>query len=135
MPGAHAELLKLAEKLKAPIVHALGGKEYVEWDNPYDVGMTGLIGFSSGYAAMQDCDTLVMLGTDFPYRQFFPAHAKVVQVDLRPENLGRRVPLDLALVGDVKSTIEAVLPLIEAKSSTAYLDYCKKRYVSARRAG
>ncbi len=130
--GAHAELLKLAERLNAPIVHALGGKEHVEWDNPYDVGMTGLIGFSSGYAAMEDCDTLVMLGTDFPYRQFFPSQAKVVQVDIRPENLGRRVPLDLALVGDVKSTIEAVLPLVEPNSNKAYLDYCKERYVKAR---
>nr|WP_064692720.1 ubiquinone-dependent pyruvate dehydrogenase [Rhizobium aegyptiacum] len=130
--GAHTELLKLAERLNAPIVHALGGKEHVEWDNPYDVGMTGLIGFSSGYAAMEDCNTLVLLGTDFPYRQFFPSHAKVVQVDIRAENLGRRVPLDLALVGDVKSTIEAVLPLVEPNSNKAHLDYCKERYVKAR---
>jgi pyruvate dehydrogenase (quinone) len=130
--GAHKNLMHLAETLKAPIVHALGGKEHVEWENPFDVGMTGFIGFSSGYAAMHDCDTLVMLGTDFPYRQFFPSNAKVVQVDIRPENLGRRVPLDLALVGDVKSTIEAVLPLVEANPDTAYLDFCKERYVKAR---
>ncbi len=130
--GAHAELLQLADRLKAPIVHALGGKEYVEWDNPFDVGMTGFIGFSSGYAAMHDCDTLVMLGTDFPYRQFMPSNAKIVQVDIRPENLGRRVALDLALVGDVKSTIEAVLPLVEANADASYLDFCKERYVKAR---
>ena len=70
--GAHNELLTLGERLKAPMVHALRGKEHVEWDNPYDVGMTGLIGFSSGYYAMLDCDVLLMLGTDFPYRQFYP---------------------------------------------------------------
>ena len=88
--GAHAPLMQLAETLKSPIVHALGGKEYVEYDNPYDVGMTGFIGFSSGYAAMHSCDVLLMLGTDFPYKQFLPTKAKIVQVDIRPENLGRR---------------------------------------------
>src|SRR5258708_14475393 len=70
--GAHDQVVALADCLKAPVVHALKGKEYVEWDNPYDVGMTGLIGFSSGYYAMTDCDVLLMLGTDFPYRQFYP---------------------------------------------------------------
>ena len=83
--------LALGEKLKSPMVHALKGKEYVEWDNPYDVGMTGLIGFSSGYYAMNDCDALLMLGTDFPYRQFYPqGTARIAQVDIRPEQLGRR---------------------------------------------
>src|ERR1700753_3635954 len=108
--GAHAELLALAGALKSPIVHAFGGKEYVEYDNPYDVGMTGLIGFSSGYHAMLSCDTLLMLGTDFPYRQFYPKDAKVAQIDLRPENLGRRTRLDLGLVGDVRATLTAFLP-------------------------
>ena len=91
--GAHDELLALGERLKAPMVHALRGKEHVEWDNPYDVGMTGLIGFSSGYYAMRDCDVLLMLGTDFPYRQFYPegSGVRIAQVDLRPENIGRRV--------------------------------------------
>ena len=89
--GAHDQLLALGEKLKSPMVHALKGKEYVEWDNPYDVGMTGLIGFSSGYYAMNDCDALLMLGTDFPYRQFYPqGSARIAQVDIRPEQLGRR---------------------------------------------
>ncbi len=92
--GAHAPLMRLAEALQSPIVHSLGGKEHVEWDNPYDVGMTGLIGFASGYRAMMDCDTLLMLGTDFPYRQFFPTDAAIAQVDIRPENLGRRCKLD-----------------------------------------
>ncbi len=84
--GAHAELLALGERIKAPMVHALRGKEHVEWDNPYDVGMTGLVGFSSGYYAMLDCDCLLMLGTDFPYRQFYPEvrGVRIAQVDLRP---------------------------------------------------
>ncbi len=130
--GAHASLLRLAESLKAPIVHALGGKEHVEWDNAYDVGMTGLIGFSSGYHAMMECDTLLMLGTDFPYRQFFPTDATIIQVDLRPENLGRRCRLALGLVGDVASTIEALLPRLEAKSDRAHLDRSLANYAKAR---
>src|ERR1700687_3147378 len=92
--GAHNQIVALAECLKAPVVHALKGKEYVEWDNPYDVGMTGLIGFSSGYYAMNDCDALLLLGTDFPYRQFYPQDgARIAQIDIRPENLGRRAPV------------------------------------------
>ena len=86
--GAHAPLMQLAETLKSPIVHALGGKDHVEYDNPYDVGLTGFIGFSSGYAAMHSCDLLLMLGTDFPYKQFMPTDTTVVQVDIRPENSG-----------------------------------------------
>jgi len=130
--GAHEQLLQLAEVLKAPIVHALGGKEHVEYDNPYDVGMTGLIGFSSGYHAMLDCDTLLMLGTDFPYRQFYPPRAKIAQVDLRPENLGRRTRLDLGLVGDVPATIPALLPRLRAKQNTDHLDDALANYRKAR---
>ena len=130
--GSHAPLLQLAEALKAPVVHALGGKEHVEWDNPYDVGMTGLIGFSSGYEAMMDCDTLLMLGTDFPYRQFFPTEATIIQVDLRPENLGRRCKLDLGLVGDVGATITALLPRLAAKTDRKHLDTSLANYAKAR---
>lgn len=130
--GAHDQLLQLAETLKAPIVHALGGKEHVEYDNPYDVGMTGLIGFSSGYHAMLDCDTLLMLGTDFPYRQFYPPRAKIAQVDLRPENLGRRTRLDLGLVGDVTATISALLPRLETKQDRSHLDDALANYRKAR---
>jgi pyruvate dehydrogenase (quinone) len=130
---AHAQLLKIAEALKAPIVHALGGKEFVEYDNPYDVGMTGLIGFSSGYDAMMGCDTLLMLGTDFPYRQFFPTKAKVAQIDLRPENLGRRTGIDLGLVGDVGGTIEALLPLLKAGRDGKFLKMAKEDYANARK--
>ena len=130
--GAHAPLMQLADALKSPIVHALGGKEHVEWDNPYDVGMTGLIGFSSGYEAMMDCDTLLMLGTDFPYRQFFPTDATIIQVDLRPENLGRRCKLDLGLVGDVGATITALLPRLAARTDRTHLDKSLTNYARAR---
>src|SRR5271155_267982 len=130
--GAHAEGLALAGKLKAPIVHALRGKEHVEYDNPYDVGMTGFIGFSSGYAAMKQCDVLLMLGTDFPYKQFFPTEAKIAQVDVRPENLGRRCKLDLGLVGDVGATIQALLPKLAVKTNRAHLDESVKHYRKAR---
>src|SRR5260370_11506332 len=97
------------------MVHALRGKEDVAWENPYDVGMTGLIGFSSGYYAMLDCDVLLMLGTDFPYRQFYPQGAAVwiAQVDLRAEQIGRRAAVDLGVVGDVRATLSALLPLLE----------------------
>jgi pyruvate dehydrogenase (quinone) len=130
--GAHSQLMALAEALKAPIVHALGGKEYVEYDNPYDVGMTGFIGYSSGYAAMHSCDLLVMLGTDFPYKQFLPTDCKIVQVDIRPENLGRRARLELGLVGDVRLTIDALLPKLTEKSDTTHLDAALANYQKSR---
>src|SRR5712672_46426 len=120
--GAHAEIIELARKLKAPIVHAFRGKEFVEYDNPYDVGMTGLVGFGSGYRAMEHCDALVMLGTDFPYRPFFPEGVPVIQVDVRGERIGRRVPVEVPLVGTVKDTVDALLPMIKAKTDSAHLD-------------
>src|SRR5712672_1082076 len=132
--GAHDALLALGAKLKSPMVHALRGKEYVEWDNPYDVGMTGLIGFSSGYYAMRDCDMLLMLGTDFPYRQFYPeSRVRIAQLDIRPQNLGRRAPIELGLVGDVAATIEALLPRLEEKTNTAHLDNARRNYREARK--
>lgn len=130
--GAHDEIVALADNLKAPIVHALGGKEHIEWDNPYDVGMTGLIGFSSGYEAMLACDTLLMLGTDFPYRQFYPTNARIAQVDLRPESLRRRTRLDIGLVGDVRTTIKALLPRLHLRSDRTHLDDCIAKYQRAR---
>ena len=130
--GAHDELIRLAERLKAPIVHALGGKEGVEYDNPFTVGMTGLIGFSSGHDALQACEVLVMLGTDFPYRQFYPTGAKVIQVDLRVEVLGRRCPIDLGVVGDVGATIAALLPSLLPKPDQIHLDDSLSKYAKAR---
>ncbi|MFE3997674.1 ubiquinone-dependent pyruvate dehydrogenase [Nocardioides sp. YIM B13467] len=120
--GAHDEVVALAETLGAPVVHALRGKEFLEYDNPYDVGMTGLLGFASGYRAMERADTLLMLGTDFPYRQFFPKHAKTIQVDVRGEQLGRRHPIDLGLVGTVKDTASALLPLLDRSDDRRHLD-------------
>ncbi len=113
--GAHPELMAVAERLKSPIVHALRGKEFIEYDNPYDVGMTGLLGFSSGYHAMMNCDALLMLGTDFPYQQFYPKNAKIIQVDRLGEQLGRRTPVDLGLIGNVKDTLEVLTPLLQSK--------------------
>jgi len=130
--GAHAEVLALAEKLKAPIVHALRGKEHIEYDNPYDVGMTGFIGFASGYAAMKDCDTLVILGSGFPYRQFYPEGAQVVQIDNRPEALGNRHPLTLGLLGDLRGTLEAVLPAVHDKADRRHLDRAVAHYTKSR---
>jgi pyruvate dehydrogenase (quinone) len=130
--GAHAEVIALADRLASPIVHALRGKEHVEWNNPFDVGMTGLIGFSSGYAAMSSCDTLVMLGTDFPYRNFYPSKAAIVQIDHDPTALGRRARLELGLVGDVDETVRALLPRLELKRDRSFLESARKHYVRAR---
>jgi pyruvate dehydrogenase (quinone) len=132
--GAHDELLQLAEKLKAPIVHTLRGKEHVEWDNRYDVGMTGLIGVSSGYYAMLDCDVLLLLGTDFPYRQFYPdgKNAQVVQIDIRAEQLGRRTGIDLGAIGDVKATVPRLLPLVEPNRDDSHLLRARRHYTKSR---
>ena len=130
---AHAEVVALAAKLKAPIVHALRGKEYLEYDNPYDVGMTGLVGFASGYAAMKNCDTLLLLGTDFPYRPFYPEYARIVQIDVRPEALGNRSSLHLGVLGDIKHTLELLLPKLVEKKDTAHLDDALADYTKARR--
>jgi len=131
--GAHEQLIELAGKLKAPIVHAMRGKEFVEHDNPFDVGMTGLLGFSSGYHAMMSCDTLLMLGTDFPYQQFYPPDATIVQIDIRGEQIGRRAKIDLGLVGDVKSTLSALIPQLTAKPDEAHLAAALKDYREARK--
>jgi len=130
--GAHKQLIDLAAALKAPVVHAFRGKEFVEYDNPYDVGMTGLIGFSSGYRAMEHCDALVMLGTDFPYRPFYPHGVPVIQVDVRGEQIGRRVPVQVPLAGTVRDTVDALLPLITGKSDAAHLDLMTAHYKRAR---
>ncbi|AIB36341.1 pyruvate dehydrogenase [Pseudomonas simiae] len=130
--GAHDQVVALADALGAPVVHALRGKEHVEWDNPFDVGMTGLIGFSSGYHAMLDCDTLIMLGTDFPYRQFYPTDAKIIQIDRNPQALGRRATLDLGIAADVSETIGALLPRLTRKTDRSFLETSLKHYEKAR---
>jgi pyruvate dehydrogenase (quinone) len=131
--GAHEELIALAATLKAPVVHALRGKEFVEYDNPFDVGMTGLLGFSSGYHAMMNCDTVLMLGTDFPYQQFYPEDATIIQVDIRGEQIGRRTKVDLGLIGDVKTTLTALIPKLQAKNNATHLNHSLEHYREARK--
>jgi len=130
--GAHDALVAVGGVLGSPMVHAMRGKEHVEWDNPFDVGMTGLIGFSSGYHAMEQCDVLLMLGTDFPYRQFYPKHARIAQVDMRAEAIGRRTPVDLGVIGDVKATLELLLPHLIQKTDRRHLDASVAHYKKAR---
>ncbi|MED3691259.1 ubiquinone-dependent pyruvate dehydrogenase [Peribacillus butanolivorans] len=132
--GAHAQLMQLCDKLKSPMVIALRGKEHLEYDNPYLVGLTGLIGYSSGYHAMMDCDVLLMLGTDFPYRQFLPKKSIILQVDIRAEHLGRRAALTFGLCGDVKYTVESLLPLLSETHDTHHLDKFVSNYRDVRRA-
>ncbi|WFR94823.1 ubiquinone-dependent pyruvate dehydrogenase [Rhizobium tumorigenes] len=131
--GLHDEVVELAARLKAPIIHSLRGKEYLEYDNPYDVGMTGLVGFSSGYAAMKECDALLLLGTDFPYRQFYPEKALIAQVDVRPEALGNRCRLDVGILGDVGSTLKLLMPHLTEKTDHRFLDNALAHYAKARK--
>ncbi|HEY0226956.1 MAG TPA: ubiquinone-dependent pyruvate dehydrogenase [Mycobacterium sp.] len=131
--GAHDEVVELAATLRAPIVHALRGKEHMEYDNPYDVGMTGLLGFASGYKAIKECDVLLMLGTDFPYRQFYPDNATIVQVDIDGSHIGRRAHVDLGLVGTVKDTVGALQPLLSPASDGDHLDRALKHYRKTRK--
>jgi pyruvate dehydrogenase (quinone) len=133
--GAHAELVEAARILQAPIVHTLRGKEHVEYDNPFDVGVTGLLGFASGYRAMESCDALLVLGADFPYRDFYPKDVPVVQVDVRGEQIGRRVPVEYPLVGTVKDTLPALIRLLKAKdaSDRNHLGRMRQHYVRTRR--
>jgi pyruvate dehydrogenase (quinone) len=130
--GAHAELIELAGKLNAPIVHAMRGKEFIEYDNPFSVGMTGLLGFSSGYHAMMNCETLLMIGTDFPYQQFFPKNATIVQIDLRGEQLGRRTKVDFGFVGDTKTTLRGLLPKLEQNQDDHHLNESLEHYRKTR---
>ncbi|GAB3834829.1 ubiquinone-dependent pyruvate dehydrogenase [Hymenobacter jeollabukensis] len=129
---AHAELLQAAEKLGAPVVHALRGKEYVEPNNPYDVGLSGLLGFHSGYEALMSCEALLMLGTDFPYTQFLPQDVRTVQVDVRPEHIGRRTRVEVGLVGDVAETLRGLLPLLDAKTDRSHLETALRNYRDSR---
>src|ERR1700719_2334409 len=131
--GAHAELIELAGKLNAPIVHAMRGKEFIEYDNPFDVGMTGLLGFSSGYHAMMDSDLLLMIGTDFPYQPFFPKDATIVQIDIRGEQLGRRTKVDYGFVGDTKTTLRALLPKLSQNDNDKHLKASLEHYKKARK--
>jgi pyruvate dehydrogenase (quinone) len=131
--GSHDAVIAAAATLNAPIVHALRGKEFIEYDNPFDVGMTGLLGFASGYKAIKEADALLMLGTDFPYQQFYPDNAKVVQVDIRGRNLGRRTPIELGLVGSVRDTLAALQPSLRQKQNRDHLDRSLNHYRKTRK--
>ncbi len=126
--SAHAELLQIAQALQAPVVHALRGKECVEAHNPFDVGLTGLLGMPAGYHALMDADAILMLGTDFPYRQFFPEDARVVQVDRRAEHIGRRTRVEVGLHGSVIETVVRLLPLLRARTDSAHLREARERH-------
>ena len=119
--GSHRDVMDLAGRLNAPVGHALRGKEWIQYDNPYDVGMSGLLGYGACQEAMTRSDLLVLLGTDFPYNDFLP-QANTVQIDIEPAHLGRRTVLDLAVQGDVGETIRAVLPHLRQKTDRSYLD-------------
>ncbi|MEU6934269.1 pyruvate dehydrogenase [Streptomyces sp. NPDC046385] len=129
--GAHAEVMQFAERVKAPVGHALRGKEWIQYDNPYDVGMSGLLGYGAAYEATHECDLLILLGTDFPYNAFLPDDVKIVQVDVRPERLGRRSRLDLAVWGDVRETLRCVIPRVRAKTDRRFLDKMLKKHAGA----
>ncbi|MEU5510688.1 pyruvate dehydrogenase [Streptomyces fungicidicus] len=129
--GAHAEVMEFAQKIKSPVGHALRGKEWIQYDNPYDVGMSGLLGYGAAYEATHECDLLILLGTDFPYNAFLPDDVRIVQVDVRPENLGRRSKLDLAVWGDVKETLNCLTPRVRTKDNRKFLDRMLKKHADA----
>ncbi|GII92373.1 pyruvate dehydrogenase [Sinosporangium siamense] len=129
--GAHAEVMEFAEKLKAPVGHALRGKEHIQYDNPFDVGMSGMLGYGAAYEAMHECDLLILLGTDFPYNEFLPKDVRIAQVDIAPERLGRRAKLDLAVWGDVGETLRCLTPRVREKTSRRFLDRMLKKHVDA----
>ncbi len=125
--GAHDEVIALAELINAPIGHSLRGKDFIQYNNPYDIGMTGLLGYGAAAEGIEDADLLIMLGTDFPYDQFLPG-TRTAQVDRAPEHLGRRTDVDIAVHGDVLPTLQALLPLIEAKENSKFLDAILKKH-------
>jgi pyruvate dehydrogenase (quinone) len=125
---ARAEVMTLAERLSAPMVVTLKAKEGFDDDNPYDVGQSGLIGNHATALAFEHCESLLLLGTDFPYRDFLPQGKNVVQLDLRGAHIGRRTPVDHALVGDAREGLRALLPLVDAKPDTAHLEKCRSSY-------
>lgn len=126
--GAHDEVIQLSEKLNAPVAYTFRGKMEVQYNNRNEVGMTGLLGMPSGYYSMHEAEVLVMLGTDFPYSAFLPDDIKIVQVDIKAERLGRRAKVDIGLCGDVKATLQALLPLLQQKTEETFLLKQLKRY-------
>jgi pyruvate dehydrogenase (quinone) len=131
--NAHDEVVALAEKVKSPVGHSYRGKPFVEYDNPFDVGMTGMIGFGMAYEAIHECDLLLLLGTDFPYDKFLPTKPKIAQIDIRVDHLGRRSKLDLGIWGDVRETLQALLPMLDTKPNREFLDAMLRKHKEALR--
>jgi pyruvate dehydrogenase (quinone) len=129
--GAHREVMRLAERIKSPVGHALRGKEWIQYDNPYDVGMSGLLGYGAAFEATHECDLLILLGTDFPYNAFLPKNCRIAQVDVRAEHLGRRTKLDLAVWGDVRETLTCLTPQVREKEDRSFLDRMLKKHADA----
>jgi pyruvate dehydrogenase (quinone) len=119
--GAHDEVVATAARLKAPMAHTSRGKDFVEYDNPYNVGMTGIIGGPAGYDAILDCDVLLMLGADFAWTQFYPDSATIIQIDADPTHIGRRHPVAIGAVGDIKTTLDALLPRLAEHDDNPFL--------------
>jgi pyruvate dehydrogenase (quinone) len=126
--GAHDEVVATAARLKAPMAHTSRGKDFVEYDNPYNVGMTGIIGGAAGYHAILDCDVLLLLGADFAWPQFYPDRATIIQIDADPTHIGRRHPVAIGAVGDIKTTLQALLPRLDQHESGRFLAGHVKRH-------
>lgn len=125
--GAHAQLLELARRLQAPVAHTSRAKDFVEPDNPYNMGMTGIFGIESGFHTLMECDTLLLLGADFAWGQFYPDKATIIQVDRDGSHLGRRHPVNLGVVGDIAPTLDALLPMLPPREDSSFLDECIER--------
>lgn len=128
---ANRQVVALANKLKAPIAHTSRAKDFLEHDNPFVVGMTGVFGSEAGFQTLMECDTLILLGCDFAWRQFYPSAAKIIQIDIDGTHLGRRHPVDLGLVGTVRDTLDALLPLVGERDDKHFLDECLDRHERA----
>jgi pyruvate dehydrogenase (quinone) len=129
--GAHEEIVALAGTLKAPVAHTSRAKDFLEYDNPFNVGMSGILGTAAGYHTLMNCDTLLLLGCDFAWRQFYPDKARIAQIDIEPTHLGRRHPVELGLTGDIKSTVAALLPRLRARTDRGFLEDCLRRHTQA----
>jgi pyruvate dehydrogenase (quinone) len=121
---ARDQVIALAEKLKAPIAHTSRAKDFIEHNNPYNVGMTGVFGSEAGYHALTQCSTLLLLGCDFAWRQFYPSDATIIQIDIDGTHLGRRHPVSLGAVGDIAATLDVLLPLVDQRNDHEFLDEC-----------
>lgn len=126
--GAHDDVVATAARLKAPMAHTSRGKDFVEYDNPFNVGMTGMIGGAAGYHAILDCEVLLLLGADFAWPQFYPDKATIIQIDADPTHIGRRHPVEIGAVGDIKTTLQVLLPRLEQHEDGAFLAAHVKRY-------